>query len=180
MTKAQKITPDIGKFLEDKMGSQHAIDSTYSQQPIPSPIKFVKLSREHKCGSRHCLSRGIPSTTGLPPIRRQIPSPATKKLSVLAKAILEASDSSETRICPRKLWHLRTGYCIRSTPYPWPTGNLCPTQTPPAGIKLARGLGSLSSLLKALRSESCLNYLDRKPFSRISRGGNFLPQNNPL
>ncbi|XP_034507977.1 spermatogenesis-associated protein 31D1 [Ailuropoda melanoleuca] len=46
MTKAQKITPDIGKFLEEKKGCRHPTDSTHSQQLIPSPIKFGKIQQK--------------------------------------------------------------------------------------------------------------------------------------
>ncbi|XP_032255457.1 spermatogenesis-associated protein 31D4-like [Phoca vitulina] len=45
-TKAQKIRTDVGKFLEEKLGRWHAIDSTCPQQPIPFPTKYGKTQQE--------------------------------------------------------------------------------------------------------------------------------------
>ena len=145
------------------------LNSPFCPQP-----SLGKLGRKHKCRPRHSLPRGLLSATGLPPVKREIPSPVTNKLSLWATAILQVLDRSGTRAdTPRKLWHLRASCCVRTIACLCPTGSLCPTHTAPAGIKLARGLQPLSPVLKARYLEICVYHLDRKPLSRISRGGNF-------
>nr|XP_010951439.1 spermatogenesis-associated protein 31D4-like isoform X1 [Camelus bactrianus]XP_045371122.1 spermatogenesis-associated protein 31D4-like isoform X1 [Camelus bactrianus]XP_045371123.1 spermatogenesis-associated protein 31D4-like isoform X1 [Camelus bactrianus]XP_045371124.1 spermatogenesis-associated protein 31D4-like isoform X1 [Camelus bactrianus]XP_045371125.1 spermatogenesis-associated protein 31D4-like isoform X1 [Camelus bactrianus] len=45
-TEAQKIMTDIGKFLGEKLGCQHATDVTCSQEPLPSPVQFGKTQQK--------------------------------------------------------------------------------------------------------------------------------------
>ncbi|XP_054935220.1 spermatogenesis-associated protein 31D1, partial [Physeter macrocephalus] len=45
-TGAQKIVTDIGKSLEEKLGCQHVIDATCSQEPLPSPVQFRKTQQK--------------------------------------------------------------------------------------------------------------------------------------
>lgn len=136
------------------------------------------LKKRLKYWSTQSLSGDILSTSTLP-LKWQIPSPATKKLSWLVSAILQVQDTSETRKdSPRKLWHLRTSNCIRNIPHQCPTGSLCPTQGPPTGVKLARPVQLCPPLLKAMYPEICLYCLDRKHFFRISKEENFPSKNN--
>ncbi|XP_059782654.1 spermatogenesis-associated protein 31D4-like [Balaenoptera ricei] len=45
-TEAQKIVTDVGKFLEEKLGCQHAIDVTCSPEPLPFPVQFRKTQQK--------------------------------------------------------------------------------------------------------------------------------------
>lgn len=45
-TEAQKIATGIRKFLDEKPGCQYAMDVTYSQEPLPSPVQFRKTQQK--------------------------------------------------------------------------------------------------------------------------------------
>lgn len=59
-TKAQKIRTDVGKFLEEKLGRWHAIDSTCPQQPIPFPTKYGKTQQEAQVQAQAQPVQGYP------------------------------------------------------------------------------------------------------------------------
>ncbi|XP_008703746.2 spermatogenesis-associated protein 31D1-like [Ursus maritimus] len=68
-TKAQKITPDVGKFLEEKMRCRHAIDSTCPRQPIPSPVKFGKTQQKAQVWAQAQPVQGYPLNYRAPSYR---------------------------------------------------------------------------------------------------------------
>lgn len=171
-----------GKVLEEEMGCRHAIDITCPQQPLPSPTKLGKTQPKAQVQAQAQSVQGHPFNHRTPSCKE------TDTKSCHQEVVYGGQGHSrsigqirEKERCPQKLWHLRTRCCVRSIPYPCPTGSLCPTQPPPAGIQVARVLRPISWLLKALCSEVCLCSLDIKLFSRISRVGRLpTPKQSPM
>lgn len=169
-----------GKVLQEELGHRHITVTPFPEEPLPSPVKPGKARRSHKYEPRQGPSRGLLSTPGLPAVKWQIKHDANKRLSLLARVLQVLDESKKRTDNPRKLWYLKSSSYVRSTPNQGPTGRLRPNQAPPAGVKLNRALRLLSPLLKAVLSHVCLNYLDAKPLSRISRENIFPPSNESL
>ncbi|XP_007446790.1 PREDICTED: spermatogenesis-associated protein 31D1-like [Lipotes vexillifer] len=151
-TEAQKIVTDNGKFLEEKLGRQHATDVTCSQGPRPPPVQLRKTQQKAEVQvraepvqghpfnyrapsgkvtntkSHHQISSPVFAGQSYPPNTRQIKDKKRHPQKVVA--------FKDQRPCHRYLPPVSHGEPV---PHPSPTHRRQAGQAPTAALSTAEG-----------------------------------------
>ncbi|XP_058551611.1 spermatogenesis-associated protein 31D1-like [Neofelis nebulosa] len=176
MTEAQKLRKDVGKFLEEKMGHRHATDSACPQQPLLSSAKFGKTRKEAQVQAQAQPAQGPPLSYRAPSCKERNTKSCHQEAVFVGHSHSPSISGTRTDTL-RKLWHLRASCCVRTITCLSPTGILCPTQAPPAGIKLARGLQplSLTHHKGTVFRDLCLLFRQKTLLQNFRGGGGISP-----
>ncbi|TEA10896.1 hypothetical protein DBR06_SOUSAS7810007 [Sousa chinensis] len=151
-TEAQKIVTDNGKFLEEKLGCQHAIDVTCSQGPRPPPVQVRKTQQKAEVQVRTEPVQGHPVNYRAPSCKvtnvkscHQISSPtfAGQSYPPSTRQIRDKKRHPQTvvafkdqQLCHRHLPPVSHGEPV---PHPSPTHRCQAGQAPTAALSTAEG-----------------------------------------
>ncbi|XP_033714098.1 spermatogenesis-associated protein 31D4 [Tursiops truncatus] len=151
-TEAQKIVTDNGKFLEEKLGCQHAIDVTCSQGPRPPPVQVRKTQQKAEVQVRTEPVQGHPVNYRAPSCKvtnvkscHQISSPtfagqsyppSTRQIRDKKRHPQKVVAFKDQQLCHRHLPPVSHGEPV---PHPSPTHRRQAGQAPTAALSTAEG-----------------------------------------